>query len=612
MGWTFLCCMSQPDRSKKKYSPITFLDLSRCNLYDIPMEEFDPGLIELDISYNKLDDLNPLLMRCNHLKVLNLSDNQLKSIPDALSDAFKNLQDLNLSHNHFETIPTVIGCFQFIQCLDLSNNPIEKILDGTITELTNLRELRLNTCAIVFLPANIGRLVNLETLELRENYLENFPPTIKLLHKLKLLDLGKQFKINVIKWKFNNILLSGRNNFEELPLELGQLTALQELILDENNLCDISPIGDLVNLKHLDIASNRLDMFPLEITKCSALEILDGDGNDFDVLPDAIGNLKNLQRLNLNFVGLKELPSTIGHCQALEEIKLHENYVQHLPNTIGLLRQLKILIVHDNCLVQLPDELASCACLTHLNVANNQLTRLPDNIGHLKQIKSLNLMGNFLMYLPLSLGMIDSLEGLQLSPFQTGMAKPKLSQVEYVDVGIVLTSPLLEQNYQPTALKSPKNHTNKIQFNVRGTFQDDDGNNEEGKSSKEHSHIARTPTPTQKERRKLEKSARTISAEQQKKNDVAKQFEIKEAKVASTLGPSYTNTPRQRRSIDPEYIELTNSSSEFRPLSRPTEPPPYNFARQYSKMSAAELESFQKSSDNASASASLLGAASVQ
>lgn len=361
----------------------------------------------------------------------------------------------------------------------------------------------------------------------------------------------------------------------------------------------------MVNLRHLDIASNQLDRFPSEVMNCTLLEILDGDGNEFEVLPDTIGNLTNLLRLNLNFVGLKFLPATIGMCQALEEIKIHENYIQHLPGTIGLLRRLRILVAHDNCLVQLPDELASCASLTHINVANNQLTKLPDNIGHLKQIKSLNLIGNFLMYLPLSIGMIDSLDGLQLSAFQTGMGKPKLSQVEYADVGIVLTSPLLEQNYQPTAQKSPRNQTNKIQFNVRGTYVDED--KEDGKGTKEHPQITRIPTPTQKERRKLEKSARTISAEQQKKNtEIAKPFEIKEARVASTLGASYSNTPRQRRSIDPEYIELAANSSEFRPLSRPTEPPPYNFARQYSKMSAAELESFQQNGENAAASASLL------
>lgn len=143
MGWSFLCCASQPERSKKKFTPVTTADLSRCNLFEIPMEEFDPShLIELDLSYNKLDDLNPLMMRCSQLRVLNLSDNQLKTLPDALGDAFKSLTDLNLSHNHLEIVPSVIGSFQHIQCLDLSNNPIQKILDGTITELPQLRELR--------------------------------------------------------------------------------------------------------------------------------------------------------------------------------------------------------------------------------------------------------------------------------------------------------------------------------------------------------------------------------------------------------------------------------------------------------------------------------------
>jgi erbb2-interacting protein len=377
-------------------------------------------------------------------------------------------------------------------------------------------------------------------------------------------------------------------------LEIGQLVALQELILDENNLCDIQPVGELINLLHLDIKNNQLDVFPSEITNCRMLEILDGDGNDFEILPDEIGNLKNLLRLNLNFVNLKYLPETLGFCESLEEIKIHENYVQQLPVTIGLLRKLRVLVAHDNCIQSLPNELASCCSLTHLNLANNQLTRLPDNIGHLKQIKSLNLIGNFLMYLPLSLGNAD-IDGLQLSAFQTGMKKPKLSQVEYMDVGIVLTSPLLAQNYEPQ--KSPRHQTNKIQFNVK-SLSDEDASKDgaEGKAPKEHTQITRIPTPTQKERRKLEKSARTISAEQQKKNDMPKPFEIKEARVASTLGASYSNTPRQRRSIDPEYIELANSS-DFRPLTtRPSEPPPYNFARQYSKMSQAELESFQKGS----------------
>lgn len=254
-----------------------------------------------------------------------------------------------------------------------------------------------------------------------------------------------------------------------------------------------------------------------------------------------------------------------------------------------------MLIINDNFLSKLPDELASCDSLVHLNVANNQLTVLPSNIGHLKQLKSINLMGNYLIYLPLSLGLIDSLDSIQLSAFQTGMGKPKLSQVEYSNVGIVLTSPLLEQNYQPTAQKA-LHKMNKIQFNVKNPEEENSKEQAEtSQSHKEHSHINRIPTPTQKERRKLEKTARTINAGQQKKNDATKPFEIKEARVStlsgsSPIATSYIQTPRQRRSIDPEYIELT---SDFRPLSRPSEPPSYNYSLKYSKMSQEELESFQ-------------------
>jgi hypothetical protein len=224
---------------------------------------------------------------------------------------------------------------------------------------------------------------------------------------------------------------------------------------------------------------------------------------------------------------------------------------------------------------------------------------LPDNIGYLKNLRSLNLIGNYLMYLPISLGMIQNLEGLWISPYQR-TRRPNLERVEYEN-GIVLSSPLLEHNYKPggdsgqlesyTSTKSQ----NKIQFDLSNNDEMDMQKADEDHpqlKSPEQPHIFRIPTPTQRERKRLEKFAKTINAERKEKS-----FEIKEAVVSSTSASSstlaYTNTPRQRRSLDPEYIEL--SSSEFRPLSKP---PPYEFASRYSKMSQSELENFQKMSNN--------------
>lgn len=595
MGWKFLCCAVNQESSKKR-PPITaetILDISRCNLIEIPNCEFDQdpeALQEIDLSYNKIEELDPILMRCRNVRILNLSDNQLRMINDQLSTAFKNLRSLNLAHNRFESIPTLVGTFEYLQSLDLSNNPIGKILDGTITEVLTLKELRLNSCGLNFLPANIAKLVNLESLELRENNLETLPVTIKLLTKLKLLDIG-------------------RNNLEVLQVEIGYLFNLQELILDENILTEIAVVGDLLNLRHLDISANTLMSFPEEICNCSMLETLYGDGNEFEQLPESIGNLTQLTRLNMNYVALKALPNSIGYLQALEELNILENYIESLPSTIGFLRNLQVFVAYDNRLKELPNELASCTSLTHLNVANNRLEALPDNIGYLKNLRSLNLIGNYLMYLPISLGMISNLEGLWLSPYQR-TRRPNLERVEYEN-GIVLSSPLLEQNYkpggegeQPESFVSTRSQT-KIHFEViNGNDEADTQKTDEGHpqlKSPEQPHIFRIPTPTQRERKRLEKFAKSINAERKEKS-----FEIKEAIVASTSPSSstatYTNTPRQRRSLDPEYIEL--SSSEFRPLSRP---PPYEIASKYSKMSQSELENFQKMSNNNNSSYAVSG-----
>ena len=80
------------------------------------------------------------------LKVLNLSYNQLTSLPDSIS-RLTNLRWLYLSYNQLTSLPESIG------------------------RLTNLRWLHLSDNQLTSLPDWIGRLTNLEDLDLSNNQL---------------------------------------------------------------------------------------------------------------------------------------------------------------------------------------------------------------------------------------------------------------------------------------------------------------------------------------------------------------------------------------------------------------------------------------------------------
>ncbi len=80
----------------------------------------------------------------SHVTKLDLSFNQLESIPDSISK-LTNLQDLNLESNQFRFLPESIG------------------------SLTNLKNLNLSFNNLTFLPESIGSLTNLHTLNLSFN-----------------------------------------------------------------------------------------------------------------------------------------------------------------------------------------------------------------------------------------------------------------------------------------------------------------------------------------------------------------------------------------------------------------------------------------------------------
>ncbi len=174
---------------------------------------------------------------------------------------------------------------------------------------------------------------------------------------------------------------------KKLPDEIGELTEMENLLLDSNGLRSLpKSIGKLKKLRRLYAYHNKLATLPDSLCECTALEDLSLWSNE-----------------------LTEIPESIGKLSKLTELDVHGNQLTALPDSIGDLKELDELDIHDNKITELPDTLVGCDKLRELDTARNQLRALPDNIGGIKSLEILKFGRNPMPQLPESIGELHNL-----------------------------------------------------------------------------------------------------------------------------------------------------------------------------------------------------------
>ncbi|XP_066154722.1 insulin-like growth factor-binding protein complex acid labile subunit [Euwallacea fornicatus] len=182
------------------------------------------NLENLDLSNNKLSELNGSVANLGQLKFLTLSNNLLTMITRTELTGLKSLVTLDLSMNSLYFFNINIGPPNSLRMLNLSRNMLgySILKEGQFNDLKNLENLDLsrNSLTSVFPKLFIG-LFNLRELQLAENNITKFPLGVfSGLPSLKL--------INVSNNRIESAIISGRQILPQVHTIDFSYNALQE------------------------------------------------------------------------------------------------------------------------------------------------------------------------------------------------------------------------------------------------------------------------------------------------------------------------------------------------------------------------------------------------
>ncbi|XP_040165369.1 toll-like receptor 7 [Anopheles arabiensis] len=378
-------------------------------------------LQSLDLSDNNIRALpDGFLCPLTGLKVLNLTNNRFRSA-EALGLAEKScpggseLQALNLAYNELRSVPTGWGVSKLrrLQHLNLEFNNISEVHGDALAGLGSLRTLNLSYNHLETLPGGLfAGSRDLREIHLQGNQIYELPRGLfHRLEQLLVLDLSRN---QLSSHHVDNGTFSGLIRLVVLNLAHNALTRidartfaelyfLQILDLRNNSIGYIEDNAFLpvYNLHTLNLAENRLHTLDDRLFNgLFVLSKLTLNNNLISIVePNVFRNCSDLKELDLSSNQLTEVPYAIRDLSMLRALDLGENQIARIENgTFANLNQLTGLRLIDNQIENVTVGMfADLPRLSVLNLAKNRVQNIErGSFDRNLDIEAIRLDGNFL------------------------------------------------------------------------------------------------------------------------------------------------------------------------------------------------------------------------
>ncbi|ORZ00354.1 hypothetical protein BCR43DRAFT_485087 [Syncephalastrum racemosum] len=242
-----------------------------------------------------------LMLRRRGLEADELADHLQRLMPPLApflqpESHYQGLVELDISRNRLQSLPANVKLLKHLKTLNISANQLH-VVPREIYHLTQLEVLILSQNYLVAIPSEMPvHLPNLITLRASANRIRSIDCNLGLWQKLKHFQLGSVF---------------GGNQLSRLPDEIADMPALEELDLTHNQLRELPINMHIDTLVHLNVSDNQLGCLPKSIANCRRLRTLNVSKNHLATLPADLVQLTQLEVFDVSENLLCIMPADI-------------------------------------------------------------------------------------------------------------------------------------------------------------------------------------------------------------------------------------------------------------------------------------------------------------